>query len=160
MISRYKRIGKEGRAEHRVVMEEHLGRKLRSDEQVHHINHDRFDNRIENLMVVNAKEHGKLHSKYEYTKVCKVCGKAFTPNPTKRARATVCSDECKHILAIENAKKRMKPIKQLGLDGTFIKEWESARTIRNATGFFESNINKCCKGKIKSYKGYKWEYAS
>lgn len=25
--------------------------------------------------------------------------------------------------------------------------------------FFESNINKCCNGRIKSYKGYVWRYA-
>jgi hypothetical protein len=45
----------------RKVMEEHLGRKLERDEVVHHINGDKHDDRIENLVVMSNSEHSRLH---------------------------------------------------------------------------------------------------
>ncbi len=46
--------------QHRLVMEEQLGRFLRTDEHVHHRNGKRWDNRPENLEVMDAREHARL----------------------------------------------------------------------------------------------------
>ena len=48
--------------QHRMVMEYKLGRPLIDDEVVHHINHNRADNRIENLQLMSGKDHSKLHA--------------------------------------------------------------------------------------------------
>lgn len=91
---------------HRQIMEEFLDRSLTPDENVHHINGDKRDNRIENLTILSHAEHAKLHSLEHpaeiWTFTCPECGIEFTKyacrikdNQEKQGKAgPFCSKSC------------------------------------------------------------------
>lgn len=47
---------------HRVIMENHLGRLLGKDEVVHHKDHNKFNNSVDNLEVMDKNAHLALHA--------------------------------------------------------------------------------------------------
>lgn len=63
MSYKYKAIKVNGKKHdlHRYLMEQHLGCKLSRNEVVHHINGDKYDNRIENLEVQSRSQHSRNH---------------------------------------------------------------------------------------------------
>lgn len=51
-----------GRGLHVVIAEQHLGRRLRPNEVVHHIDEDKQNNNISNLQVMTRAEHARIHA--------------------------------------------------------------------------------------------------
>ena len=85
--------------EHVYVMYKHIGRKLKSNECVHHIDRNRKNNSLSNLMLLTLEEHAKLHAREDrnYTEVqstCPVCQNIFIHNA--KSGVKYCSNDCKY----------------------------------------------------------------
>lgn len=146
---------------HRLVATAFLDNTLFNNENlhVHHKDFDKTNNVLSNLQILTSGEHQNIHHKiYPISKICVVCGKEFYPNPTKRKRAHVCSNECKIKLDKINAAKRKRPINQYTKNGSFLKRFDSVKDIQSVLGFSGGNIVKACKSKSHYAYGFLWRY--
>ena len=105
-----------------------------------------------------------------FTKKCVYCGesdwrklgcnrldnsKPHTPDNVEPC----CLEHNLELEGVEIAKKMSKKVYQYTLDGELVNVWEStAECGRN--GYDQGNVCKCCNGRVKTYKGYKWQYAT
>lgn len=87
---------------HRVVMENHLGRLLDTNEVVHHKDGNKHNNDISNLEVLTSQEHSRLHGRSTPRKIsvlrCPQCRKTFEryENLTAgRKYGVFCSPSCR-----------------------------------------------------------------
>lgn len=70
----------------RYLMEQHLGRKLTNEEEVHHKDHNKMNDVIENLEVKNKTIHRREHNiKPIIIEHCYICGSDIIVDSKKRA---------------------------------------------------------------------------
>ena len=94
-----------GVLEHRLVYEITNGVALSDDMQVHHLNHNRSDNRPENLVALSRSEHTRLHNSERggglEPSYCVDCGKQLARPTRKRCRQCYKKYMARHVPSMD-----------------------------------------------------------
>lgn len=96
---------------------------------VHHLNHNRNDNSLDNLVWIDAKEHALLHAHDEKTKKLR----------SESIRKRFTNDMRKRISEAQSVS-----IDQYDLDGKFIRTWNSFIEASKCLGIPHGNMVKSC----------------
>lgn len=144
--------------------------------EVHHLDKNPENNRVDNLVVCTRKEHDAYH-RADRVERCKKLNEA---NKGRYAAMTDEEKKTKYGLIGENnpmwgrartdeekrkismSRKDKKPVYQYTLDGQFIRKWESLKQIERELGFRGKGISGCCNGKLhhKTAYGFIWTFAN
>lgn len=84
---------------HRHLASIYLDRWLSSEEHVHHIDGNVFNNTKENLQILTAKEHAHIHKGTLLSIVCPVCNTTFKPTTTSNI---YCSKKCSQLSQVKD----------------------------------------------------------
>lgn len=138
--------------EHRLVMAIAIGRPLTANEHVHHIDKNKANNNIENLLIVDPHEHGRYHKgkrvsrergrqtikfegRAEWAKMrCPNCGKIFF----RPKRETVLSKPNK--LGVNFCSNRCGALFQDALESHTLTDYQD-RKAANVICVFRTNNN-------------------
>jgi hypothetical protein len=89
-------------------MEILLGRRLRRDEHVHHLDGNRLNNLPSNLQVLSASAHmARTNQRHPLVQFCVICGAPFlTTHRERRRPQRCCSRRCGYVRMLQTRRRR------------------------------------------------------
>ena len=125
--------------------------------EIDHINTICDDNRADNLRWVTHKENMENTLTREKLSECQMGEK------NHRYGKTLSEDHKKRLVESNTGRygklhPNSKSIIQMTLDCKVIRIWEATREVERELGYDHTGVSACCRGKLKTYKGYKWMY--
>lgn len=140
---KYKKVWFNGKQmdEHRAVAIQHWGEEACRGMDVHHKNGDTLDNRIENLELLPHPLHISQHFK----------GKKLSDEQKKELQRSSRRYWNSHF------SKDSKRVVQETLTGIPIVGYESSFATASY-GFDDTAVNKCCIGRLKTYRNFNWRF--
>ena len=124
---------------------------------VHRLVAETFLENPENLPEVNHKDENKTNN-FVFLNEDGTVNKEKSNLEWKTHRDNINHGTRNERVAKANTNgKCSKKVLQLSLSGDLICEWESTRECER-NGFDHSNVTRCCNGKQKTYKGFRFEY--
>ena len=103
------------------------------------------------LPCVNHKDENRENNRLENLEWCT---HEYNSNYGTAIERRVKNQDWKSI-----AEKQSTPVNQYDLNENLIRTWESMSECEREAGFKIVGISKCCSGKLKTYRGYKWKKA-
>lgn len=128
---------------HRLIWMVANGCDIPEGYDVHHIDGNKLNNSINNLELVNRFEHNSYHKSGERSPL-------YGKHQTEEHKKKISNSN-------KNNPKLSKEVIQYTLDGKLVKVWDSTMEAER-NGFEHNCINRCCKGKAITHKGFKWKY--